>query len=863
MRWSKLFRDIFRRNIVERELDEELRDHIARETDKNIATGMSPEDARRQALLQFGGLDQTKEECRDQRKTHWIESVLQDIRYGLRTLRKNPSFTAVAVITLALGIGANTAIFSLVYATLVKPLAYGNADRLITMRGNQSLPDILDVGRTSKTLENMGVYADWQFDILSASKPVEVKGAIVGGDVFPALAVNPAQGHFFTHAENDDRSPVVVISNTFWHRFLGADPHVLGSKLTLGGALYEVIGVMPKGFAFPKGESQVWVPFTVGYPEAVNARGAHFTFAVGNLRPGVTLSQSQSELAVIGDQLGKLHPEEARTFTVMPMRDKVTAGIRTPLLVLFGAVSLVLLIACVNFSSLLMSRTAGRSREFQIRMALGAGRWRMMRQIITESVVVAFLGSLAGIAFAAIATQLLMQLKPKDLTGLDGSVLSVTTLLFAISVAVFSGALFGLAPAFQLFSAYASFREGAKSATPRTRVRSIMVVAECAMALILLAGAGLLLRSFWKLLSVDPGFNPNQLLTLRVTLPATKYKDISTQVDFLTRLDRDLHTLPGVDSAGIVTELPMIGSHMEHNMVIKGRPEVPAGQEPEISAHEASPDYFTAMQIPLLSGRAFNDRDTSDSQPVAVITRSMADQYFKNENPLNQQVAWARTPEKKWMTIVGVVGDIRHDGLDDEAYPAVYTPLTQKQMAWKRFSSIVVRTKAADSTSVSDLVQQSVWKADAQLPITYLEPMTTVMAESLAERRFNMVLLSLFAGLALVLAVVGLYGVTSYLVTQRTQEIGIRMALGAQPRAVLRMIILEGMGLSALGVVLGTCGAFWALRLAQGMLFKVGSSDPVAFTAAACMLVAVAGLACYLPARRAAKIDPMRALRLD
>lgn len=383
------------------------------------------------------------------------------------------------------------------------------------------------------------------------------------------------------------------------------------------------------------------------------------------------------------------------------------------------------------------------------------------------------------------------------------------------------------------------------------------------MALVLLTGAGLLIRSFWKLLSVDSGFEPQKLLTLRLTLPASRYQAISSQLDFVRKLDRQLQQLPGVDAASLISELPMAGTHMQHNMVIKGRAEIAVGQEPEISAHEASPGYFETMKIPLLAGRTFNERDEENSPLVAIITRAMAQQYWANQNPLGAQVKWARAGNAKWMTVVGVVGDVRHDGLDDETYPAVYTPMTQKQMPWKRFISVVVRTKAQDPRSAAATVKEVVWKIDPLLPITYLEPMTAVMSESLSERRFNTVLLSVFAALALILSMVGIYGVTSFLVTQRTQEIGIRMALGARPQAVLRMMISEGLLLSLAGAALGALGAFVLSRVAQGMLFQVGSTDPLAFTLSAATLISVAALACYLPARRAAKVDPMTALRLE
>jgi putative ABC transport system permease protein len=860
MRW---LREVFRRRELEQQLDEEIRFHVERQVEAYVAGGMNPDEARRRANLELGGVEQIKEECREQRMSRWAESFAQDVRYGLRTLGKNPAFTTVAIVTLALGIGANTAIFSLVYATLLKPLVYRDADRIVTFRGNHSLPDALDINRMSRTLQHVGVSANWPFDYTEGATPEQVDGAIIGGDLFKALSVSPALGRYFTQEDDNARRPVAVVSNGFWHRVLGGDPKVLGRKLTLSDTVYTVIGVMPPNFRFPSEPAEVWVPFTVGYPEAVEARGAHFTYPVARLREGVTLEQAQAELKVIGEELGRLHPEEARTFMVMPLRTRMTMSMRTPLLVLFGAVSMVLLIACVNFSSLLLTRTASRKQEFQVRMALGADRWRVLRQIVTESVVVACLGAVAGILLAQGGSRLLLELKPEAMRSLDAPVLSVPTLAFAIAISVVSGIVFGLVPALHLFSANSTLRGGSRTTTARTRLRSTMVVAECAMALVLLTGAGLLLRSFWKLLNVGAGFNPQQVLTLRLTLPAIRYNEIPKQVDFLTKLDQELQQVPGIEMAGLVSELPMTGSHMEHNTVIKGRPEVPAGQEPEISAHEASPKYFETMQIPLLSGRLFNEDDRANSAPVVVISRSMAQQYWPNQNPIGAQVAWARAQKTVWMTVVGVVGDVRHDGLDDEAYPAVYSPMTQKQMPWKRFVNVVARTKATDPTSASAMVKQAIWKIDPQLPVTHLAAMTEVLSESTSERRFNVVLLSAFAGLALVLAMVGIYGITAYMVTQRTQEIGIRMALGARPQSVLRMMISQGILLSLVGAVLGAVGSYVLSRVAQGMLFQVGRTDPATFAASAATLIGVAALACYIPARRAARVDPMSALRLD
>ena len=652
-------------------------------------------------------------------------------------------------------------------------------------------------------------------------------------------------------------------SHAYWLSQLNGDPHVIGRKITLSGTAYDIVGVMPETFRFPRGESQVWVPFTVAYPEAVEARGAHFLFGIGSLRQGATLAQARAELNSIGAELARLHPEEARTFNVAPLRDRIVGSLRTPLLILYGAVTMVLLIACVNFSSLLLSRTAARQREFHIRVSLGARRLRIVRQMLTESLVVAMLAALAGLGVAVLAVRSLLELKPKEITGMPTGAFSAGTFAFALSLAVACGLLFGVAPAIQFLSTKASLREGPRTSAVRKKRRFALIVAECALAVLLLSGAGLLLRSFWKIVNVEPGFNARGVLTMRLNLPPSRYLEIPTQVDFLAKLDRELQSVPEVESVGIVSELPLAGTHMEHNFVVRGRPEVPAGQEPEISAHEASPRYFATMQIPVIAGRVFTDTDLLNSMPVAVITRSMAEQYFRGENPIGAQVAWARTPQKQWMTIVGIVGDVRHDGLDDQAMPALYTPLSQKQMAWKRFASIVVRTRASDPLLAADAVQGAILRSDPQLPVTFVEPMTVVMAESLAERRFNLVLICSFAAVALALAMIGIYGVISYLVSQRTQEIGVRMALGAQRSRVVAMIMSEGLSMTGAGVLIGAVAGFVLLRVGQGMLYGITTNDPVALGGAALVLLIVAAVACFFPARRAAKIDPMNALRVD
>jgi putative ABC transport system permease protein len=855
-------RDVLNRDRLDDELDEELKDHIERETENNIARGVAPDEARRTALRAFGQLQHTRESVRGEWLGLVFESILRDVHFALRMLLRNPTFTVIATATLAIGIGANTAIFSLVYATLLRPLPYGN-ERLVGFTSNQSLPDVHDIGLASRTMEHLGVYAEMPFEMQEEGKPVEVKGAIVGGDVFTALHVNPVLGRTFATQENEAHTPVAVISHKFWLSKLSSDPKVLGRKLTLSGTIYDIVGVMPEGFVLPRSQSDVWVPFSVGYPEAVDARGAHFTFGLGALRPGVTLEQARAELKTIGAELARLHPEEARTFNVVPLRDRIVGPVRTPLLIVFAAVSMVLLIACVNFSNLLLSRMAARQRELQARLALGASRMRIVRQIMTESLVIAVIGAVTGLAVAVAVLRLLLKLKPEDVRGLSTQAFSPATFAFALGLALVCGVVFGIAPAAQFLKSNATFRERPKTSTIRQTRRALLVGVECALAVVLLSGAGLLIRSFWKLVNVEPGLNPRGLLTMRLNLPASRYKTIPTQVEFFQRLDRELQSVADVESAGEISELPLAGTHMEHNFVIKGRPEIPQGEEPELSAHEASPRYFATMQIPLLAGRTFDENDTPEAQPVGVISRSMAEQYFKGENPIGQQVAWARAPKKVWITIVGVVGDVRHDGLDDFALPALYTPLAQKQMAWKRFASIVVRTRADDPMLASSAVQAAILRADPQLPVTFVEPMTTVIAESLAERRFTLVLLSAFAAVALVLAIIGVYGVISYLVEQRTHEIGVRMALGAQRPRVVAMVMSEGLSFAAMGVLLGALSGLWLLRLGRSMLYGVTATDPLALGTAVVTLLAVAAIACFFPAKRASGIDPARALRTE
>jgi putative ABC transport system permease protein len=790
-----------------------------------------------------------------------VRTLSADLRYAIRLLTKSPGFTLISILTLALGIGANTAIFSVVNAVLLKPLPYPNPDSLISLRGSHSLPDVLDVARESRTLEQLGTFADFDFDMTQGSEPERVEGAIVGGDLLPALGVLPVLGRYFNAEDEAAKRQVVVISHNFWARKLGGRPDVIGKSLQLSGVAYTVLGVMPDGFKLPRGKSQVWVPFSVGYPEAANARGAHFTYPVGRLRPGVTLEQARAEVATIATNLGKLHPADERNIVVMNLHERVAANLRTPVLILLAAVALVLLIACTNYANLLLAKVAGRSHEMSVRTALGATRLRLVRQLVTESTLLSLLGGAGGILLATWAINLLLFIKPENVALFNSVSLDRRALLFAFGVSVLTGLFFGLAPAVPVWSTKADLKSAGGAVTVRSRLRQTLVALELAISIVLLVGAGLLIRSFWQVVKQDPGFSTERVLTMRYSLPAARYQEIPKQQEFIAKVEAAAKEVPGVESAALVTELPLDGSRMRHNMIIKDLPEPKPGEEPEIETHEITPDYLKTIGIRLLSGRVPDANDRANTQLVGVINQTMAHRFWPGENPIGKQVRWAGFEKIDWITVVGVVADSRDQALEEAPDATIYTPMSQKLQPWKRSGAVVVRTHADDPFSVAAAVQQKVWSVDSQLPLTDVETLDTIMAESLGERRFNLTLLVSFAGLALVLAVVGLYGVMSYVATQRTREVGIRVALGATSSDIVREFVWSATGMIVAGAVVGTMGAFIGTRVLSTMLYEVRSTDALTFGTVLLLLTATALLATYIPARRAAKTDPMVALR--
>ena len=798
-----------------------------------------------------------------------MDSMMKDVRYAIRTLLKRPGFTAIAILTLGLGIGVNTAIFSVINSVLLRPLPYADPERLITFRSNQSAPDLSDVEAQTKTFSRLGGMVSQPLAYTAGTEPIQIEVGQVTGGYFDTLGVKPALGRYIVSDDDKNGAPfVVVLGHKLWTRDFNADAQIVGRTMPLSGNVYTIIGVMPASFVSPRDNTEAWTPVHVSNPVAANFRGVHFLRTYGRLAPGVTLEQARAEMRLIDKNLAEQTPAENknRVSVLIPLHERIVGESRRSLLILFAAVSFVLLIACANFANLLLARAAEREREFVIRGALGAGRWRLMRQLLTESVLVSLSGGALAVLLAIWGTKLLVSFKPENLPRLDEIGVDERVLGFTFAVSVITGLLFGLLPAWNASrrSVSEALKEGGRSSTAggaRQRLRSAFVVVELAVALVLLVGSGLLIKTFWKLRSVEPGFNPGHLITMRVELPETRYKEVAPQTRFRTQVLAGINSLPGVQSA-MVSELPLSGDSLNHNFVIDGRPPIAAGDEPSVETRSIIGDYFKVMQIPLRAGRQFESQDFADKAPlVGIANQALVNEYFKNEDALGKRIRWARNPDIEWITIVGVVGDVKHFGLDLPEEPALYSPYTQIA-PWKRWMSVVARTQA-DPASMSQAIKQEIWKVDSQLPVTKLETMNDVAAGSFAARRFNMSLLTVFAGLALVLAAIGIYGVMSYAVTQRTEEIGIRMALGARTVDVLKLILVNGVSLVGIGVVLGLAGAVALTRLMSSLLFDVAATDKATFAIVAGVLIVVGMVACYLPARRATKVDPLEALRYE
>jgi predicted permease len=863
-------RALFRRRRVEDELDAELKFHFEREVEKLAKARLPRDEAVRQARIRFGSVEDVKEECREARGVEWIETVWRDVRYSLRVLRKAPGFTVVAVLTLALGIGANTAIFSVIDSVLLSPPPYAEPGRLVAMKQNDSLQNVDDIERRTKTFAEGGGATVDRMDYTGGAEPVQVRAAYVTAGLLETLGVVPILGRMIAREECVQGGPhSMVVTHHFWREFLSGDPQVLGKSVVLNGASYTVVGVMPQGFDLPEDHADIFVALWVGYPDAAPWRGVHFMRTYWRLKSGVTVAQAQADLTGIATQLATEFPETEgrREKKIVPLHEWLVGDVRPALLILFGAVGLVLLIACANFAGLLTARSIARRQEFVIRASLGAGKGRLIRQTLTESAVLALLGGGVGLLLAKWGTRFLVSLKPEELERFSGIQLDGKLFLFVFGVSLITGALFGLIPALGAArtNTAESLKESGRSVTSgrlTQGLRNGLVVAEFALALILLVGAGLLIKGFARLQSVNPGFTAANLMTMHLQLPAARYAKIPPQTEFRRQLLEHLNALPGVQAA-MITDLPLAGNFLNHRLVIDGRPPVRVGDEPAVQTLSVMGDYFHVMQIPVVAGRGLTAQDREGHPLVAVVSEEMVRMFFPNENPLGARVDWARKDQPhNWMTIVGVVRDVKHTSLNEPVEAAVYAPFAQTDEPWRRWMSLAVRTQVPAAGLVEE-VKRQVWALDRQIPVTDVKSMEDLMQVSVARHRFNMLLLGLFAGLALALAAVGIYGTMAYRVGQRRHEIGILMALGAQRRDVWRLVMGDGARLAFVGIGMGVLGAIGLTWVMRSLLFEVSATDPGTFLGMTILLAVVGLAACWVPAWKAMRVDPMVALRYE
>jgi len=808
-----------------------------------------------------------------------METLLQDIRYGIRTLLKQPAFTAIAIITIALGIGANTAIFSVVNAVILRPLPYTDADRLMMLwsttarDGNQEQPfsfaDYGDVRTQAKSFSHVAAASPlWNFTLTGGGEPEPVQGLFVSQNLFDMLGAQPAFGRNFL--ADDDRqgaNPVVIISNALWQRRYGGDRNVLGRPLTVSGINATIIGVMPADFHFLEAAAELWAPLSQNQ-FANSSRNVRLLSVVGRLNSGVTISQAKSELSAIGAQLAGQYPDTNGGFGLrtVPLQEQVTGKVRSALLLLLGAVGLVLLIACANVVNLMLVRSAGRSREIAVRAAVGAGRFRLLRQLLTESITLSLMGGAAGALVATWGVKLLLTVNPIALPRYNKIGVDLNVLLFTLAASVITGIVFGLAPAWQMFrfDLHSVLKEGGRGTvdTKHHRLSNALVTLEIATAFVLLIGAGLLIRSFARLIDVNPGFDTEHILTMQVGLPNASYGQPEKRIAFMQQLEANLKAIPDVASVGIVTRLPLLSAlnNVTTYLSIEGRPMQPS-ERPEIDFRRASTGYFETMNIPLRSGRLVTEQDVANNTHLVVINEAMAKRFWPGEDPVGRRISTATSSgqQTQWQTIVGVVGNVRHLGLDTEPRPELYYHANTSPP----FGPVLVIRSKTDPKALISLARAKVRELDGDLPISNVNTMEQLVAQSVAQRRFGMFLLASFAGLALLLAAVGIYGVISYSVAQRTQEIGVRMALGARTSDVLKLIMKNGLVLACVGLAIGLTGAFLLTRLMARLLFEVRPTDALTFAIVSVGLLLVAFLACYLPARRATKVDPLVALRYE
>ena len=873
---------IFNKNKRDLELAEEIESHLQFHTDDNLNCGMNLEEARRRASISLGGVEQTKEIYRERRGLPMIETLLQDLRFGARMLRKNAGFTAVAVLTLALSIGANTAIFSVIYAVLLRPLPYRDSSQLVSIatdnvqRGVTGMPvsftKMSRVKEQTRTLQSVGAYFPVNASLTTRGAPEQIPAARATAGFFEVLGVIPAEGRgFLPEEDREGGADVAIITDGFWHSHFGAAPDLIGQTIPLDGKSVTVVGVLPASFHFPfqQPEPDVWLPRVfdpVALTPTMIRTGASFLAVFARLQAGVSPAQSQAELDAINETYKKDFSGyvDASNYSleVVSLKESLVGPLRASLLLLLSAVGFVLLIGCTNIASMLLARSTTRQKEIAIRQALGASPPRLMRQLLTESVLLSALGGILGVVLAGGSLRLLRLLPPGTIPRIEEVSLDSGVFIFSLVLCVVTGIAFGLVP-----SLLASNRDVNETLKERGRgsnegrksrsSRAALVVVEVAVAVVLVTSAGLLMKSFGNLMRVDPGFSPSNVTTFLITLPKSRYSQPEQQSEFYRRLVESVQTLPGVESAGAVSYLPLAGALRYVYFCPEGTVCQGIGKDPVIAVKQMTPDYLQTMRIPLLRGRVFNQQDIAGANPVVIINQTVAQKYFPGEDPLGKHLANSR--DKIQMEIVGVVGDVKFTGLNTPYIPEMYLPQSQNPAATM---TLVVRSSSNPLPLIA-AVRQKTTEIDPDLPFSNIASMNEVVSASVAQPRLTTQFTGFFAALALLLTAVGIYGVLAYSVTQRTHEMGIRMALGASRTEILQLVVGQGMRLALSGLVLGLVVSLAVTRILTTLLFGTSARDPFTFAVVTLLLIVVALLAAYIPARRASRVDPIVALRYE